>query len=281
MSERKAISGQRSAISQKKTTAMVVAAGMRSEEKAAEGMAVSGQRSVISTEAARMLETGLTAESHIAKLEREAIPYILVAGAAFHLAKAKMEHGQFEQTIKNQTPLALRTVYMRMAAVDNALARLGFDREDRAYEIIVFSSKIAKLHDRAVLETKFAKSLTSALNDAFAGKTGHQLELELGIRAPKKLPAHLRPPVVDEDPAVVASRQIREALQKFEEGLAMLQHHAAELDDKDRAEIGYHCANHLAHMLPDGWKFHIHTHTGHELTIAQVFAEHLGLPEES
>ena len=79
----------------KKTTARVVAAGMRAEAEAARQVQSpeSKVQSHVSTEAARMLETGLTAESHIAKLEREAIPYILVAGAAFHLAKAKMEHG--------------------------------------------------------------------------------------------------------------------------------------------------------------------------------------------
>ena len=179
----------------KKTTAMVVAAGMRAEAEAARQVQSpeSKVQSHVSTEAARMLETGLTAESHIAKLEREAIPYILVAGAAFHLAKAKMEHGQWESTIKNATPMSLWTVQKRMQSVDNALARLGYELEERAYKTIVFSSKIAKACDRTFLETPYTKGLAAALNDAFAGKTGHQLELELGIRAPKKLAGPRRP----------------------------------------------------------------------------------------
>jgi hypothetical protein len=84
---------------------------------------------------------------------------------------------------------------------------------------------------------------------------------------------------LEEDEAQRVTRELTVALQQFREGLASIQHHAAHLDDKSRAEVGYHCAHHVAHMLPDGWRIVVRAHTGQELTIEQVFAEHLGLPE--
>ena len=257
----------------KQSTSLVVAAGLKSEDAAARSL----DRVGMTTEAAELLNIGLTAESHVEKLARDAMPYVLVVGAAFHLAKAQMEHGQWERTIENATPMALRTVRERMQTVDNALAKLGYELEPRAYETIVFSSKISKRRACAVLESKFAKGLTARLNEIFSGKNIHAIQLELGIRAPKKLLlAAVKP---DADPAQTIAHDITEALQNFRCGLAMLQNHVEHLSDKDRAEVGYYCADHLAHMLPSGWKFHVHAHTGKELTIQQVFAEHLGLPE--
>ena len=228
-------------------------------------------------DALRWLQFGRQAENEVERLSLQAMPCVLVVGAAFHLAKAKLPHGQWEQAISEITKLNVRTVQRRMQTVDNALLKFGYDLEPRAYETIVFASKLAKESPGTLLDSKFAKGLTGRLNELFSGKNTKEIQLELGIRAPKKLLlAAVKP---DADPAQTIAHDITEALQNFRCGLAMLQNHAEHLSDKDRAEVGYYCADHLAHMLPDGWKFHVHAHTGKELTIQQVFAEHLGLPE--
>ena len=233
----------------------------------------------LTVKVAEFLDIGYRAEVEVAKLERASIPYVLVAGAAFHLAKAEMPHGQWEKYIESTDQIKLRTAQFRMASVTNALVKLGYEIEPRAFETIVFSSKIAKAHTCALLETPFARGLVAAIEEALSGhKNAKQLEIYLGVRAPKKplLPA---PQAKEEDPAAVARREIGAAMDKFREGLALLQHHRADLDDRSRAEVGYHCANHVQHMIPAGWQVVIRTHTGQEMTMQQVFAEHLGLPE--
>jgi hypothetical protein len=152
-----------------------------------------------------------------------------------------------------------------MTNVNNLLNHCGVFIEPRAYQALI--NETADTYTAAVLQN---------INTFIDGKSATQLELS--IRAPKKplLPA---PKAEEEDPAAVARREIGAALDKFREGLALLQHHRADLDDRSRAEVGYHCANHVQHMIPAGWQVVIRTHTGQEMTMQQVFAEHLGLPE--
>jgi hypothetical protein len=232
----------------------------------------------LTEEATEFLDIGYRAEVEVAKLERAAIPYVLVAGAAFHLAKAEMPHGQWERYLATTVSLPVRRVQERMASVTNALVKLGYEIESRAFKTIVFSSKIAKARDRALLDTPYSAALVRDISEALTGKSQRQLELYLGVRAPKK-PLLPPPQAKEEDPAAVARREIGSAMDKFREGLALLQHRRADLDDRTRAEVGYHCANHVQHMIPAGWQVVIRTHTGQEMTMQQVFAEHLGLPE--
>lgn len=184
----------------------------------------------LTKKAAELWDIGNRAEAEVCKLERAAIPYILVAGAAFHLAKAEVPHGQWEHIIEACSPLSLRTVQQRMSAVDSALMRLGFDLEPRAYETIVFASKFAKAHDRALLTTKYAAALTTAITDALSGKSSHQLELYLGIRAPKKLPPADLP---SDDAADENDRLFRLAtkyVENFEADVEELAAHKAQFD---------------------------------------------------
>jgi hypothetical protein len=197
--------------------------------------------------------------------ERKALRDAIRAGAALLLIKAEVSDGDWANTLAAHSTIHRSTAHRWMTNVNNLLNHCGVFIEPRAYQALI--NETADTYTAAVLQN---------INTFIDGKSATQLELS--IRAPKKplLPA---PKAEEEDPAAVARREIGAALDKFREGLALLQHHRADLDDRSRAEVGYHCANHVQHMIPAGWQVIIRTHTGKEMTMQQVFAEHLGLPE--
>lgn len=157
--------------------------------KPSEALALLDRVRPLTKTAAEFLDIGNRANVELGKIERAAIPRVLVAGAAFHLAKAEVRRGDWEHMIRSASPFALRTVRQRMETVDSALLKLGFGLDRRAYETIVFSSKYSKRHNCAVLKTPFAKELIGAIERVLGEKSANQIELELFIRKPKQVRA--------------------------------------------------------------------------------------------
>lgn len=197
--------------------------------------------------------------------ERKALRDAIRAGAALLILKAEVADGNWAATLAAHSTIHRSTAFRWMTNVNNLLNHCGILIEPRAYQALI--NETADTYTAAVL---------NQINAFIDGKSATQLELS--IRAPKKplLPA---PRAEEEDPAAVVRREISLGLDQFREGLARLQQHRADLDDRTRAEVGYHCANHVQHMIPVGWRVVIRTHTGQEMTMQQVFAEHLGLLE--
>lgn len=225
--------------------------------------------------AAEVWEIGNRAEAQVEKLGRKAMPFVLVAGAAFHLAKELVPHGQWEHLVEACSPLALRTVRARMQTVENALEKLGYKPERRAFEAIVFSSKLAKRHDRAVLETPHAKQLLADLNAIFAGRNAHQIELELGIRASKK-PREL-PPATEEDAEKRARDQAVAAVQSLRESVNTVRNLAEHLDKVHWNDVAWSCLDGLVHCLPKGWPIEVQQPNGlPRIELQQLLEQHVG-----
>jgi len=199
------------------------------------------------------------------KEERKTLRDSLRAGAGLLLLRGDIQDGDWADTLAANSNIHRATAWRWMTNVQNLFAHCGIPEQDRGCRALVAETA----------DDDYTQSVLETINGFIDGQNATQMNFVL--RAPKKL---LLPAArVEEDPAKTISREIRDALANFEAGLAMLQHHANDLDDATRARIGYHCAVHLQHMLPVGWKFHVHAHTGKELTIEQVFVAHLGLPE--
>jgi hypothetical protein len=202
------------------------------------------------------------------KHEGAAMHSMLIAAAGLHLLKLESDQGDWLTVLASTTKIKPRTAQQWMANLDALFDRVGYVKEVRAYNAI-FAERT---------DDQWSQNLLLRINEWIEGLTQHQLEFSLSTRKPKKplLPAAPKP---DEDPAVVAQREIGQAFEKFCEGLAMLQRHSADLTDEVRAQTGYHCARHLQHMIPQGWTFHIHDHTGkHEFSIERYFQNQLQLP---
>jgi hypothetical protein len=121
-----------------------------------------------------------------------------------------------------------------MATVNSALEKLKCPVEPRAYETIVFSSKLAKAHNCALLESKFAKQLVGQLEDTFAGKNARQIELELFVRKPKLTAKPLTNPVVPVNPHNAVSA----AVMRLRDVSAVIQDLDADvITAQDRAEL--------------------------------------------
>ena len=211
----------------------------------------------LSKKAAELWDIGNRAEAQIEKMEREAVPLILVAGAAFHLAKAEVPHGEWEHLIKACSPIALRTVQFRMSAVDNALLKIGFTPETRAYETIVFSSKIAKAHTVCAFDTttKYATHLIESISDALSGKSAKQIELELGIRKPKLITDG--PHRTDEDVERSQRDQAARAVMNFCEGVTIIQNLGAHITEDQRLAVAWAARDALVRLAPQGWPIQI------------------------
>jgi hypothetical protein len=205
----------------------------------------------------------------VSKLQQLAAPMIK-AGAAFWILKSKTAEGQWLDTLAAHSSHDRTAVWRWMQTAEHALQHIGYAVEERAMLAII-----------ADTQDDFGVALLSALNDAIAGKSRRQLQLEFGIRKP----AHpLLPPGAATDDLTDeqrAARRLAAEISKhkraFEDSLAHLQTRLADLTDADRAAIGYACAAHVAFLLPDGWKLQVLPHTGKPMTVEQVFAEHLGL----
>jgi exonuclease VII large subunit len=206
-------------------------------------------------------------------LQKLAAPMIK-AGAAFWVLRSASPKGEWEATLAARSQFQPRTVHYWITTAENALQHIGYAIEDRAMQAII-----------AERQDQFGAALLTALNDAIAGKSARQLQLEFGIRKP----AHpLLPPSAASDGLTDEEREQRriaaeicKSKRAFEDGLAHLQQQLVHINDADRAAIGYACARQVAFMLPDGWKLQVVTHTGRSLAVEQVFAEHLGLQKPS
>lgn len=232
--------------------------------------------SPLNAQAAEFWDIGNRAEAEVEKLGRQAMPYVLVAGAAFHLAKAEVPHGNWEHLIEACSPISLRTVRQRMQTVDNALLKLGFPIDRRAYETIVFSSKLAKRRNCAVLGTPFAKELTGQLSAIFAGKNARQIELELNVRKPKSIAAG-KAHATEEDAERAARDEALQHLTAVHEGVIALRALGGHLDEPHWNQLAWACRDGLVRCLPPKWKVQIVDPVHHKpVELDEFLAGHVG-----